>query len=199
MDLSEFSNDDFRPGAALLKRIAWYLCNAWLFHSWFVPLSAPKRQLLRWFGAGVGAGVVIKPRVNIKYPWRLHIGDHSWVGEGVWIDNLDDVRIGANVCISQGSCLLTGNHDYRSKTFALATAPIVIEDQAWVGAFSIICPGALVRFGTVLAVGSVLRQRSTDPNWVYGGSPAERLRPRYGAAVEAVTAERARACEDEER
>ena len=58
--------------------------------SWF-PISGFKRFLLRLFGAKIGKGVVIKPCVNIKYPWKLRIGNYVWIGENVWIDNLDTV------------------------------------------------------------------------------------------------------------
>ena len=56
---------------------------------------------MRLFGASVGKGVIINPRVNIKYPWKLVIGSNVWIGEKVWIDNLADVTIGDNVCLSQ--------------------------------------------------------------------------------------------------
>jgi len=81
------------------------------------------------FGAKVGKGVVIKPSVNIKFPWKLKIGDHSWIGEGVWIDNLSDVIIGGHVALSQGCLLLTGSHDHRRETFDFLSAPIVLEER----------------------------------------------------------------------
>lgn len=91
------------------------------------PSSSLRIRLLRLFGARMGKGVVIKPSVNIKYPWNLSIGDYSWIGENVWIDNLTHVAIGSNVCISQGAMLLCGNHDYKRPTFDLMVKPIVIE------------------------------------------------------------------------
>ena len=45
-----------------------------------------KRFWLRLFGAQLGVGVVIKPQVKIKYPWKLRVGNHCWIGEQVWID-----------------------------------------------------------------------------------------------------------------
>ena len=69
----------------------------------------------------VGRSVIIKPRVRIKYPWFLQIGDNSWIGEDVWIDNLDSVIIKENVCISQGAMLMSGSHNYKSEKFDLIT------------------------------------------------------------------------------
>src|SRR5256885_1598284 len=109
MDLSLFNDREYYAGRGLVLRTAWYFCNAIVFDSWLVPISSVKRALLRLFGACIGKGVVIKPRVNVKYPWHLTVGDHSWIDEGVWIDNLVSVKVGANVCISQSAYLLTGN------------------------------------------------------------------------------------------
>jgi putative colanic acid biosynthesis acetyltransferase WcaF len=156
--------------------------NALVFDSWWFPVSAPKRALLRWFGAKIGAGVVIKPRVNIKYPWNLKVGDHTWIGEQVWIDSLAEISIGANVCISQGAYLLTGNHDYRDETFGLITRPIAIQDSAWIGAFAVVCPGVTIRRDSVLSVRSVA-SADTEEAWVYRGSPAVKIRHRHSAAV----------------
>ena len=165
----------------MLRRVCWYVCNALLFDSWLVPTSAPKRWLLRRFGARIESGVVIKPRVNIKYPWRLSIGADTWVGEGVWIDNLAAVEISHDVCISQGARLLTGNHDYRDPAFGLIVGPIKIESCAWVGAFATICPGVTLANSCVVTVGSVVTQ-STEAECVYAGSPATVRRRRYASA-----------------
>ena len=175
--LAEFDLRGYRPGASVPKRVLWYLVNVLVFHSWILPLYAPKRTLLRWFGAKVGARVVVKPRVNIKNPWRLRLGDDVWIGEGVWIDDLADVTIGSNVCISHDAYLLTGNHDYKDPKFGLITQGIVIEDGAWLGARSVVCPGVRVASGSVLAAGSVLT-KSTKPDGVYAGNPAEWIRHR---------------------
>lgn len=86
VDLSKYQNTEFRPGN-LLKRMLWYIVSAILFESGILPISAPKRFILQLFGAKIGKGVVIKPHVQIKYPWFLIIGDHSWIGERVWIDH----------------------------------------------------------------------------------------------------------------
>ena len=121
----------------------------------------------------------VKPRVTIKHPWRLRLGDHVWIGEGVWIDNLAEVTIGSHVCISQDAYLLTGNHDYRDPRFGLVTAGITVEDAAWVGARSVVCPGVRVATGSVLTAGTVLTA-DTVAGGVYQGNPARWVRHREG-------------------
>src|ERR1700712_4660134 len=103
-------------GASRLKQLSWYFVNILFFKNPLNMLSGLKAGLLKLFGAQVGQGVVVKPAVNIKYPWKLKVGDHSWIGEEVWIDNLSDVIIGRNVTLSQGSLLLTGTHDHSRTT-----------------------------------------------------------------------------------
>jgi putative colanic acid biosynthesis acetyltransferase WcaF len=178
MRLCDYDRRGYRPGAGLLKRVAWYAVNALLFDTWLLPLSAPKRQLLRLFGARVGRGVVIKPRVNIKYPWHLDLGDHVWLGEGVWLDSLARISVGDNACLSQEAYVLTGNHDYRDARFGLMVEAVTIEAECWIGARALVCPGAHVGRGAVLAAGSVLRG-TAEPGGVYQGNPAVRTRARY--------------------
>lgn len=120
----------------------------------------------------MGKKVLIKPGVNIKYPWQLEIGDNCWIGERVWIDNLAKVRIGSHVCLSQGAMLLCGNHDYGKSTFDLILGEIKLEDGAWIGALSVVGPGVTVGSHALLSVGSVAT-RNLDGWKIYRGNPAE--------------------------
>lgn len=137
VSIKDYDNSWYRPGGAV-KRLLWYFVNVLFFLNPFNPFSGIKVRLLRLFGAQVGVGVNIKPNVNIKYPWLLEIGDYSWIGENVWIDNLVQVTIGTNVCISQGAMLLCGNHNYKLPTFDLIVKPIIIENGAWVDRKSVV-------------------------------------------------------------
>lgn len=172
-----FNNDWYDPGASGLVRALWFLLNAFFMQARWNPWSGGKVWLLRRFGAKVGQGVVIKPSVNIKYPWKLEIGDHSWIGEGVWIDNLACVEIGRHVCLSQGAMLLCGNHNYKKENFDLIAAPITLEDGVWIGARAVVCPGLRCRSHAVLSVGSVATS-DLEAYSVYGGVPAQYLRQR---------------------
>lgn len=176
-DLSRFNNDWYSPGASRLKVLAWFLLNPLLINNYLpLPVSL-KLSVLRTFGAKIGKGVMVKPGVNIKYPWLLDVGNFVWIGEKVWIDNLSMVRIGNNACISQGAMLLTGNHDYRRSTFDLVTKPIHLEDGVWIGAQSVVCPGITCHSHSVLAVGS-MATRDMEPYGIYQGNPAIWVRKR---------------------
>jgi len=187
VDLSRFDNAWYQPGP-VFKRVLWMLVNAWIFKSDLPYPSALKVSLLRLFGARVGQGVVIKPNVNIKYPWFLSIGDFTWIGEGAWIDNLAQVTIGAHACISQGAYLLTGNHDYTSPSFDLMVGPIVITDGAWIGAKSIVLPGTEIASHVVVAAGSVIGGK-TEPYSIYRGCPAQWVRQRVLRTTEPSVAQ----------
>lgn len=175
-DLSQYNNSWYQPGSAFRRGI-WYFVNAIFFKNPLFPFSGPKSLILRLFGAQVGKGVVIKPCVNIKYPWKLILGNHVWVGEGVWIDNLDAVKVGNNVCISQGAMLLCGNHHYKKTTFDLIVQPIVLEDGVWIGAKSIVAPGVKCMSHSILTLGSVASSE-LDAYGIYSGNPALKVRAR---------------------
>jgi putative colanic acid biosynthesis acetyltransferase WcaF len=136
-----------------------------------------KIYLLRLFGANVGTNIVIKPCINIKYPWFLDIGNNVWLGENCWIDNLGRVQIGNNVSISQGAILLTGNHNYKKETFDLMIGEIILEDGVWVGAKSVVCPGLTMYSHSILLVGSVLT-KDAEAYGIYQGNPASYIKKR---------------------
>lgn len=159
------------------KVLAWYFCNYYVLNSAFPWPYAIKRALLRLFGATVGKGLVIKTKVRIKYPWRLTIGDHCWLGEGVWIDNLEEVTLGDHVCISQGALLLTGNHDYKRPDFPYRLGKIRIESGAWIGAMAVVCAGVTCGSHSVLTVNAVA-SRDLQPWMIHSGNPALAVRKR---------------------
>jgi putative colanic acid biosynthesis acetyltransferase WcaF len=110
---------------------------------------------LRLFGAQIGKGVVFRPRTRVKFPWKLRIGDRSWIGEGVWFHNQDTITIGNDVVISQETLLTTGSHAHR-RDMALITRPIVIEPGAWVTSRCIILGGVRVGRSALVGPGTVL-------------------------------------------
>ncbi|HEY4109845.1 WcaF family extracellular polysaccharide biosynthesis acetyltransferase [Puia sp.] len=158
-------------GASRLKQVTWYFTNLVFFTNPFNVLSSLKVSLLKAFGARVGVGVVIKPSVNIKFPWKLQVGDHTWIGEDVWIDNLSDVTIGSHVTLSQGCLLLTGSHDAARETFDFLSQPIVLEDGVWIGARAVVGGGARCGTHSILGINSVA-ESDLEPYTIYKGNPA---------------------------
>jgi len=175
-DLSMYDNSWYKPGSAV-KRACWYFINVIFFKSSLFPFSGFKVFLLKLFGAKVGENITIKPCVNIKYPWFLILGDHVWIGEKVWIDNLGKIKIGNNVCLSQGCMLLSGNHDFTKTRFDLVIKDISIEDGVWIGAGSIVCGGVVCNEHAVLSVGSVAT-KDLDAYAIYQGNPAIKIKDR---------------------
>jgi putative colanic acid biosynthesis acetyltransferase WcaF len=149
----------------------WYLLKCVFFLSALPWPSALKAKLLRAFGAKIGNSVVIKPRVNVHFPWKLEVGDHAWIGEEVFILNFEPVRIGAHACISQRALLCTGNHDYRDPQFSYRNAPIAIGSGAWIGAGVFVGPGVEVGDEAVAAAASVIT-RNVPANTIVAGNPA---------------------------
>lgn len=175
-DLASFDNRWYRPGPLHL-RAGWYIVSGLFFKSGWFPFSGIKCLFLRMFGGKVGKGVVIKPHVNIKYPWKLEIGDHCWIGEQVWIDNLAKVHIGAHVCLSQGAMLLCGNHNYKKSSFDLIIQGITLENGVWIGAQTVVTPGTVCRSHSILTVGSIGIGELAAYS-IYQGNPAKEIRKR---------------------
>jgi putative colanic acid biosynthesis acetyltransferase WcaF len=120
----------------------------------FTQVWCPNRlrcAILRWFGAEIGTGVLIRHRVIVQWPWRLSIGDNSWVGTNTELYNIDNIFIGSDVAISQHVYLCTGSHDRRSPTFEFDNGPIVIENGAWLCARSTVLRGVTVGANSVVA------------------------------------------------
>ncbi|MBN8704486.1 MAG: WcaF family extracellular polysaccharide biosynthesis acetyltransferase [Bacteroidetes bacterium] len=172
--LSTFDNTWYKPGSSG-KIIFWMLISQCFFETFFPWPSSLKRKLLTWFGAEISKGVVIKPHVQIKYPWFLTVGEFSWLGEHVWIDNLGRVTIGSDSVLSQGVYLCTGNHNFKSKSFDLMVGEISIGDSVWIGANGVVAPGVTINDEIVVSLGSVVKSDLLEPG-IYAGNPAIKIK-----------------------
>ena len=173
--------EGFNRGRPLWFEATWYLVKCVFFLSPLPWPSSLKVALLRLFGAQVGDGCAIKPRVNIHLPWRLQIGDHVWLGEEVFILNLAEVVIGSHVCISQRAFICTGNHDFRIDRMPYRNRPINLGSGCWIGAQSFVGPGVTVGTDTVVAAGSVVTRDLPD-GYICRGNPCEPVKLRWPEA-----------------
>jgi putative colanic acid biosynthesis acetyltransferase WcaF len=176
-ELDKFSlPQNFRGKSAVIVQLWWLVQNT-LF-SWSPQfLYAWRRFLLRLFGANIGRNVLVRPSARITYPWKLSIGDYSWIGDDVDLYTLGEIRIGANTVISQRSYLCTGTHDYSLSTFDISAHPIFIGEQVWVATDVYIAPGVHIGDGTVVGARSTVLQDLPAEVICYG-NPARPIKPR---------------------
>ncbi len=164
-DLAGFTGAGYDKGRNKLWQVAWMTISGALTMRWWCPVKV-RIAILRAFGATIGDKVLIRHNVRIHWPWKLTVGDHSWIGEDAWILNLEPVTIGRNVCISQGVLLCTGSHDRCSPTFEFDNAAIHIDDGAWICARSTLLRGSAIERNRVVGACSLVTRTTTDFNTV---------------------------------
>ena len=176
IDLSGYENRLGRKHQAV--RMLWNIL--WPLTTWFLPRSLGmgwKRSLLRMFGAKVHPTAQVYSSARIYYPANLTMEAYSCLADGVECYNVAPVTVGAHSTISQGSLLCTASHDITDSHHRLVTAPIVVEDQVWIGARAYIGMGVVVRQGAVVgATASVYK--TVEPWTVVGGNPARFIEKR---------------------
>ncbi|WP_304665206.1 putative colanic acid biosynthesis acetyltransferase [Igneacidithiobacillus copahuensis] len=155
----------------------WWLVQSSLFAGSPQVLYGWRRFLLRLFGAKVGKGVIIRPSARITYPWKLSIGDFSWVGDDVVLYTLGEIEIGANAVISQRSYLCTGSHDYTRPTFDIYAKPIAIGAEAWLATDVFVAPGVRIGRGAVVGARSSVFEDIPDCMMALG-TPAKAVKRR---------------------
>lgn len=155
--LAGFTGVGYERGRSIGVQIMWKLASGLLTSRWWCPMPL-RVGLLRRFGAVIGENVVFRHEVKVHWPWKLVVGDNSWIGEETWILNLEPVTIGSDVCISQGVLLCTGSHDRSSPTFEFDNAPIVVEDGAWVAARATVLRGCRIGADSVVGACALVTQ-----------------------------------------
>ena len=177
VNLSTYRTGSFQRGRSGWVVMLWWLVQAIAFPLTPHPCNGLRVALLRLFGARLGQGVVIRPTARITFPWRVAIGDHSWIGDHVVLYSLAPIHIGCHCVISQRSYLCTGSHDIASSQFDLQTAPITVGNGAWVATDCFIAAGVTIGANAVVGVRSTVL--SSLPNqWICWGTPCRPHHPR---------------------
>lgn len=182
-DLRRFQlPDQFRGRPAVVVQL-WWLVQAILFHPSPQILYGWRCFLLRIFGAKIGRNVLIRPSVTITYPWKVSIGDYSWIGDEVVLYSLSEITIGNHAVISQRSYLCAASHDYTHPTFDMLAGPIQVCDQAWIAADVFVAPGVTIQEGCLVGARSSVFH-DLPAGMICFGNPAAPVKPRpiYGVA-----------------
>ena len=170
VDLRKYDQSWFNRG-----RPSWFVLLWWFVQAVAFPLTLHNFNflrvgLLRLFGAKIGQGVVIRPTARFTFPWKVKIGDYSWIGDDVFFYSLDLISVGKHTVISQKSYLCTGSHDYQDPAFGLTISPIKIENGVWVATDCFIGPGVEIGANSVVGARSSV-WRSLPPGQVCWGTP----------------------------
>jgi len=175
VDLRQYNPSEYDRG-----RPGWFVLLWWLVQAIAFPLSPHtfnsfRQSLLRLFGAKIGTGVVIRPTARFTYPWKVEIGDYSWIGDDVVFYSVEQIRVGCHCVISQKCYLCTGSHDIQDSAFGLITSGITVGNGVWIATDCFVAPG--VQIGANAVVGARSSVFSNIPTQqVCWGTPA---RPRY--------------------
>ncbi|WP_353777088.1 WcaF family extracellular polysaccharide biosynthesis acetyltransferase [Winogradskyella sp. 3972H.M.0a.05] len=137
-----------------------------------------RRFLLNSFGAKIGKGVIIRPSAQVTYPWKITIGDYSWIGDDVVLYSLGEIEIGANTVISQKCYICTGSHEYNSEDFSIFSKKITIGNKCWLATDVYVAPNISIEDNTVVGARSSVF-KNLPKGKVCVGNPAKPIKDRF--------------------
>jgi putative colanic acid biosynthesis acetyltransferase WcaF len=177
VDLRRYDQSEFDRGRANWSIVLWWSVQAIAFPLSLHNFNGLRVWLLRLFGAKIGKDVVIRPTARFTYPWKIAIGDCSWIGDDVVLYSIDRITIGSHSVISQKSYLCTGSHDITDSAFRLITAPITISNGVWVATDCFVAPGVTIGANSVIGARSSVF-RDIPMQQIAWGTPCTPRQPR---------------------
>ncbi|MCM3216404.1 putative colanic acid biosynthesis acetyltransferase [Niallia taxi] len=178
IELSKYNQSWYSRGKSNIYTIIWWFIQGTLFRFSLHNMYGWRRFLLRLFGAKIGEKVQVRASAKFTYPWKIEIGDFSWIGDNVKFYSLDNIIVGSNCVISQESYLCTGSHDIKDPYFGLITKPIIVKDGAWIASDVFVYPGITINEGAVIAARSTVTKDVTSEA-IFAGSPAVFIKKRF--------------------
>ncbi len=170
VNLRNYKSSNYDGGRSNGLVMIWWFVQAISFSLSLHNFNNFRCWLLRLFGAKIGQGVVIRPTARFTYPWKISIGDYSWIGDDVVFYSIDRIEIGSHAVISQKSYLCTASHDFCDPSFPTTTSPIRIENGTWIATDCFVAPGVTIGANTVIGARSSVF-RDIPQQQVAWGSP----------------------------
>lgn len=177
VDLSKYDQSWFDRGKPGYIIALWWIVQDTLFRCSLHNMYGFRNFILRCFGAKIGKNVKIRRKCEITYPWKLEVGDNTWIDDEVLIYNLDKIKIGSNCSITRRSFLCTGNHDIHDPYFGLIVKPINIEDGVWIQADCFIAQNTVIVKNSIIGARSSVFS-SVNEEGVYYGTPCKLIKSR---------------------
>lgn len=139
-----------------------------------IPFNALRVAYLRYVGAQVGPHTHLSSGGEVVSPRNLVFKGHTHVGRFTSFTALGPITIGRNVSIASRVVFMTADHDINAPDFPGRSAPIVVEDRAWIATGAMILKGVTVGEGAVVGAGAVIHK--DVPAWtVWVGNPARQI------------------------
>ena len=160
-----------------LKFLIWEFVWA-AFCAWTPkPLNPWRLFILRLFGAQIEGRPFVHQRARIQFPWNLSLGHLACLGDGANLYTLGKVTVEAQAIVAQEAYLSAGTHDFGHLSVPLQTAPILIQEYAFIGARAFVMPGVTVGARTVVGAGSVVT-KDMPADSICAGNPCRVLKIR---------------------
>lgn len=161
--------------AKILRRVYSYLEDIELFCLkilGFIPFHFIRSLIYRADGIKMGRNVHIHMGAQFFEPEGIEIGEGTIIGQNVFLDGREKLRIGKFVDIASDVMIYNSEHDIDSEDFHAVSAPVEIGDYCFIGPRVIILPGVKIGKGAIVAAGAVVTKDVVDFT-IVGGVPAK--------------------------
>lgn len=154
-----------------VKILLWRFVDFWFFQPSFPFMSVWRVFLLRLFGAKIGVGNYISPKVKALCPWNIEIGNYSSLDDYVYLHSTSKIIIGDYVSIAMYAHIVPGGHNVRSRGFEYNGTIVKIGHGCFIGADAFIGRGVTIGQFSVLGARSVT-YKDIPENSIAIGYPA---------------------------
>lgn len=98
------------------------------------------------------------------------------VSGGCYFQCLNGIVIGRNFLFAPGVKLISANHNVNDRDISVSAGPIVIGDDVWLGANTIILPEVKIGNRCVVGAGSVVTKSFEEDDLIIAGNPAKLIK-----------------------
>lgn len=144
---------------AFAERVQWVMARTARLNALpFEDLDARAAVLGEIFGRPVPPSLTVLPPFFCDYGLGASFGERVFINQGCFLLDFGGITIGDRVLIGPRVTLSTAGHpvDLAERYDAITHAPIVIEDDVWIGASVTVTPGVTIGHGSVVGAGAVV-------------------------------------------